>query len=342
LHRLDLLAGLQARLAESGAALEAARAEKESAGQERERLLARLEALGQELQREQDRAAGLAALLAANEKAAPQRPAAEPAEIKRLQGELTLALEEIARLNSALAGLQDSSPLHTPATAAAAPELKRVAAISAELNRPAQSIIDYAGRLLADAGGRLDEPQRRMLERIRLSGERVRSLVEDLHLALQQPAAAPGGRAELAAAAQAAMARLAPRAAGRQLNLRQEIPAGLPALDLDPAALERLLLILLGEAVNAAPARGEVVLQAALQRETGQPDYLLIQVANGGNPLPAARGLAEALHGRLWLDDDPHSTGSRANLLLPVSRPEGADPRNGTSPSRPHPAVEEQ
>src|SRR5690606_31007041 len=106
--------------------------------------------------------------------------------------------------------------------------------------------------------------------------------------------------------------------------------------------LERLLLILLGEAVNAAPARGEVVLQAALQRETGQPDYLLIQVANGGNPLPAARGLAEALHGRLWLDDDPHSTGSRANLLLPVSRPEGADPRNGTSPSRPHPAVEEQ
>ncbi len=352
LHRLDLLDGLQTRLAEKDEALRAAlreaAAENESAGAERGRLLSQFESLRQELDRERARAEGLAALLAASETAAQEKAASAaaqvPAEVERLQGELTLALEEIARLDGALTGLQARSS-QTAAGTHPGPEAERVAAIAAELNRPAQSISEYAGRLLAEAGGGLDEPQRRMLERIRLSGERMRSLVEDLRRALEQPAAAPDGRAELAAAANAALARLAPRAAGRQLNLRQEIPAGLPALHLDPGALERLLLVLLGEAVHTAPAQGEIVLQAELQQESGQPDYLLIQVANGGNPLPAARGLAESLNGRLWLDDDPKSGSSRANLLLPVSQPERVEPRNGVAAARTaqagKPAVEE-
>jgi signal transduction histidine kinase len=342
LHRYDLLAEQQSRLVDNEAALQSAHQERETAEQELKRLLSQLETLRQEAEQDRTHAAGLAALLKAQEsllnRPTPAQEASATAEIKRLQGELTLALEEIARLNSA-AGPETASH----------PAAKRIASIAREFNRPADSVIEYASLLLNGASGDLDNRQRKYLERIKISGERLRSLVNDLLGAVSLSSGSAAGRAELPAVLARTKGRLSPQIDAKQLDLRHDYPINLPSVSADASALERLLLLLLGDAVNAAPPQGEIELSAQLQRKSGEPDYILLQIRDQGpiipeadipllfnqgtaedNPKPprslaAARAQAEAFHCKLWFDSDP-SYGNRASLLIPVEPAEGNQP----------------
>jgi signal transduction histidine kinase len=330
LHRVDSLAAARAGLAQSLTELEASRSE-------RDRLQAQLDALRVQAEKDRSQAESLAALL----KAQPEAP---PAGISNLQGELRLALEEIARLTTALAQAQAEEPrlpaangrLESPALPG-----EKLASIAGELSRPAASVVEYASLLLNGSPSALDTSQRRFLERIKASGERMRSLVEELHGALTAPVTRPPGRVDLPAAVEAAASRASAAYQEKDLILRRDLPSDLPAITADSATLERLLYALLEDAAAATPQSGLVSLSARLQQETGQPDYLLVRVTDGGEAIPtgelsrlltdtasaaqasgrslaSARARAEALHGRLWVDSHTGG-GNTVNLLLPLS-----------------------
>lgn len=297
----------------------------------------------------QTRLAELEAELADLREAKKPRGAAE---INQLEKELRITLEDVARLQNQLAeanmrvleleqgGRSDRSN----------EQAEVVASISQELRQPMSSIIGYTDLLLGESVGIPGALQRKFVERVKASTERIGSLIDDLI----QMTTLESGLADLKSEAvdlngiiDNAVSYTSSQIRERNISLRLDLPRSLSPIHADREALQQILIHLLQNAGAASPLEGNVTLKVKTRVEEDQ-EYVLIQVTDSGGGispedlprvftrlyradnvliqgvgdtgvgLSIARTLTESQHGRIWVESEP-GVGSTFSVLLPIA-----------------------
>jgi signal transduction histidine kinase len=339
-------------------------------------LLAQLDSLQQKAAQEQARAEGLAALITVQEAEHQAQNATdnvlgwyELSEDDLRSGqtsqdssefdvedadELRIALEEKAdwqvELAASLSDVTSSDELASPSTAANLDSDQPLLSLSQELRQPVSSILGYADVLLTESVGIISSRQRKLIERIKTSSERLETLVTDLlrqtgggddadSLAIE-PLSLVGVVEEATSLATLALKK-------KKVSLHLEIPPELPNIMADRAALLRVLLHLLQNAAAASPRSGQVTLAVQTGVDNGNIDNVLLQISDQGPGIPAAqlsrlfspgqssqekqagasfdlpalKVTVEDMGGRIWVDSEVDQ-GSTFNLLLTLASPE--------------------
>jgi signal transduction histidine kinase len=269
----------------------------------------------------------------------------------QLENELRMTLVEMARLQNQLAEsntkiLQlESKPTGKIST----DQAEVIASISQELRQPMSSIIGYADLLLGESVGILGALQRKFIERIRTSTERIGSLVDDLIQITTMQAGLVTAKPEsvdLNLIIDNAMAYTSSQMREKNITLRIDIPENLNPLHADREALQQILIHLLQNAGAVTPVEGSVTLRVRTQKEGGN-DHVIIQVSDTGGGIPKedlprvfsrlyraenaliqgvgdtgvglsiAKTLTDAQDGRIWVDTEM-GTGSTFSVSLPL------------------------
>ena len=211
-----------------------------------------------------------------------------------VEGELRLALEEIARLNSALSDAdQQILNLQNQMDTSHLPSGQNQAFIATiqELRQSMAAVIGYTDFLLAELVGILGGMQRKFLERVKVSTERMNRLVESLvsmtslkdgrHLIKFEPV-------DLKEVVSEALANTDDLLREKSIALKLDLPEEPPPLETDRVALQQMVTNLLENAIQATPPSGEVSLCAALEKDDQERSYYLIQVADKGGGIAVA------------------------------------------------------
>ncbi len=280
-------------------------------------------------------------------------PVAESPSASKVDGELILALEEIAYLRSALAEAETKLHRLRHSFAQAEGDQKReqevlLTSIAGELRQNLAGMLGYTDLLLKETYGILGEKQKRSLERIRLSVERMQRVVEDLSHLHDQTRDQEMGSPEVVELVSfirhvvdefcAQHKEYAPIA----MQLPQE---NVPILA-DKPTLTAVLCGLMENACLVSGSEGEVQLSLSLDRQELEEDFALIQIQDSGEGIPAENlamvfstrsihyklpGLGidlsrlldikesvERMGGRIWVDNTP-PRGATFSMLFPVA-----------------------
>jgi signal transduction histidine kinase len=269
----------------------------------------------------------------------------------QLENDLRMTLSEMAHLQNQLA--ESNTKLleleSKPSGKISTDQAEVVASISQELRQPMSSIIGYADLLLGESVGILGALQRKFIERIRTSTERIGGLVDDL---IQMTTLEAGLVAtnpvsvDLNLIIDNAMAYTSSQMREKNITLRIDIPENLQPLHADREALQQILIHLLQNAGAATPVEGSVTLRVRTQKEAGS-EYVIIQVSDTGGGIPKedlsrvfsrlyraenaliqgvgdtgvglsiAKTLTDAQGGRIWVDSEM-GTGSTFSVSLPL------------------------
>lgn len=280
-------------------------------------------------------------------------PVVPTAEDGQLEAELKLTLGEVARLQNTLAdaNMKVLELEKRSSGSMSSDQAEVIASISQELRQPMSSIIGYTDLLLGESVGILGALQRKFIERIKASTERIGSLIEDL---IQITTIGTGLMAlkpeaiDLNLIIDNAMAYTSSQLRERNITLRIDLPKSTEHIFADREALQQILIHLLQNAGAASPVEGTVTLRVRTEKQD-ENDFVLIQVADTGGGIPTediprvfsrlyradnvliqgvgdtgvglsiAKTLTEAQGGRIWVDSEI-GVGATFSVLLPVSQ----------------------
>jgi signal transduction histidine kinase len=271
----------------------------------------------------------------------------------QIENELRLTLEEVAHLQNQLAEAnirlmeaEKGVPLSRSTEQA-----EVVASISQELRQPMSSIVGYTDLLLGESVGILGALQRKFVERIKASTERIGNLIDDLiqvttlETGLNELKPEP---VDLNTIIDNAMSYTSSQVREKNISMHLDLPKNVAAIYADREALQQILIHLLQNAGSASPVEGTVDLKVQTQMEDSK-EYVLIQVSDTGGGIPAedinrvftrlyradnvliqgvgdtgvglsiAKTLTEAQKGRIWVDSKM-GVGSTFSVLLPIAR----------------------
>ncbi|MDW8325594.1 MAG: ATP-binding protein [Anaerolineales bacterium] len=281
------------------------------------------------------------------------------AELSKQTQQLTELQKQLAETERKLAETRALLPTLTDDTTRPflpAASLEIIASLSQELRQPMAAIVGYTELLLGESVGILGALQRKFLERIKASCERMQTLLSDLiHIAdidsgvLQLTPES----VDVLSVIEDAIMSCSAQFREKGINLRLDVADSLPSLSADRDALRQIVLHLLSNAGNASGVEGEVLLKV---REEVSPAYngqpasaVLISVRDsGGGIAPAdqprvfnrfwradapliaglgetgvglsiAKALVEAHGGRIWFTTEL-GKGSTFTVLLPTDR----------------------
>jgi signal transduction histidine kinase len=273
----------------------------------------------------------------------------------QMENELRLTLGEVARLQNTLAeaNMKILELEKRSSGSMSSDQAEVIASISQELRQPMSSIIGYTDLLLGESVGILGALQRKFIERIKASTERIGSLIEDL---IQITTIGTGLMAlkpeaiDLNLIIDNAMAYTSSQLRERNITLRIDLPKSTEHIYADREALQQILIHLLQNAGAASPVEGTVTLRVRTEKQDDN-NFVLIQVADTGGGIPTedlprvfsrlyradnvliqgvgdtgvglsiAKTLTEAQHGRIWVDSEI-GVGATFSVLLPVSQAE--------------------
>jgi signal transduction histidine kinase len=375
------LATLQNALGESQQALAEARKESETLQAEMVELQSRLQTLQEEGEINRAKAESLAALVATQSEAGrssplagagaipvgtplveskplrkiPQEQAEPSPEPEFMEGELRLALQEVAQLKSALSEADQRTLALKNQLAGEMPSdehYEEIATIVQEMRQPMSSILGYTDFLLGESIGILGALQRKFLERIKMLTDRMNRLVTELTrlTSAQMNGEKPitEGGVDLYSAVEGAISESMEALRDKDIKLRVDCPENLPLVNAAEDAIRQVLVNLIDNAKEVTPESGEVALRASLQGNDYQRPYILIQVVDqgggipadyiprvfsrfgyaNGKPIPGTGGksshlsvvkmLVENSGGRIWVDSQA-DVGATFSILLPVS-----------------------
>ncbi len=267
--------------------------------------------------------------------------------------DLRIALEEVARLQNQLAAanLRIVEAEKGVATAHTTEQAEVVASISQELRQPMSSIVGYTDLLLGESVGILGTLQRKFVERIKASTERIGSLIDDLiqvttlETGLHELKPEP---VDLDSIIDNAMSYTSSQIREKNISMHLDLPKNVSPIYADREALQQILIHLLQNAGAASPIEGTVDLRVLTKTEDSR-EYVLIQVSDTGGGIPAedlgrvfsrlyradnvliegvgdtgvglsiAKTLTEAQKGRIWVDSQP-GVGATFSVLLPIAK----------------------
>jgi signal transduction histidine kinase len=271
----------------------------------------------------------------------------------QLEGELRLTLEEVARLQNQIAeaNMRIIEAEKGASVTRSTEQAEVVASISQELRQPMSSIVGYTDLLLGESVGILGALQRKFVERIKSSTERIGSLIDDLiHITtletgLNEREPEP---VDFNQVIDNAMSYTSSQVREKNISMHLDLPKNMSSVYADREALQQILIHLLQNAGSASPVEGTVRLKVQTKTEDGK-EYILIQVTDTGGGIPAedmqrvftrlyradnvliqgvgdtgvglsiAKTLTEAQKGRIWVESQM-GTGSTFSVLLPIAR----------------------
>jgi signal transduction histidine kinase len=271
----------------------------------------------------------------------------------QIENELRLTLEEVARLQNQLAeaNMRIIEAEKGVTSARSTEQAEVVASISQELRQPMSSIVGYTDLLLGESVGILGALQRKFVERIKASTERIGNLIDDLiqvttlETGLNDLKPEP---VDLNAIIDNAMSYTSSQVREKNISMHLDLPKNVAAIYADREALQQILIHLLQNAGSASPVEGTVHLKVQTQVEDSK-EFVLIQVSDTGGGIPAedinrvftrlyradnvliqgvgdtgvglsiAKTLTEAQKGRIWVESKM-GVGSTFSVLLPIAR----------------------
>jgi signal transduction histidine kinase/uncharacterized membrane protein YwzB len=274
-----------------------------------------------------------------------------PGNFEQMESELHQSLEEVARMQNELADanakiLEMEQHPEAPITLE---QVEVIASISQELRQPMSSIAGYTDLLMGESVGILGALQRKFIERIKASTERISSLLDDL---IQISTLETGkmefrpGPIDLNLIIDNAMAYTSMQIREKNITLRLDIPDSSPHVQTDRDAFQQILIHLLQNATAATQAEGVITLRVRMQHEEEQ-HFISVQVTDTGGGIASediplvfarryraehsliqglgdtgvglsiAKTLVEAQGGRIWVETEA-GNGSTFSILLPV------------------------
>jgi signal transduction histidine kinase len=289
------------------------------------------------------------------------RPSME--EVEQLRQELRAALADLARIPSTLSK-SDQQMLETQLSAVKSLDklqpTELITSIAQDFRQPLSSIVGYTDLLLGESVGLLGAMQRKFLERVKASTERLGMLMNEL----VQVITIDGGVVDqtlvsvnLKPVIDEAIGNISAQIKEKNITLDVDLPDKLPAIRANQDALQQILNNLLENACLASSVDGEIRVSGSLEQVEGEEPYMLISVADQGggidnsdlprvflrrykmeNPLiqgvgdtgvglSIVKSLVELLKGRAWVDTE-QGVGSTFSVLLPLA---GERPNNSTS-----------
>ncbi|MCU0486123.1 MAG: ATP-binding protein [Anaerolineales bacterium] len=381
----EVLANIVTRIQATGegsttvARLRETAAESQQAAVEARRELGELQLkadrLNQQLIEARSQAESLANLIASQEtreqpirqsSAAGEAPGEE---VKHLEAELAASLQEMAVLKNLLAvkdremlEMKAHQPTRQPVQAGpevepASEQAEVIASLAQELRQPMSSIMGYTDLLLGESVGLIGATQRKFLERVKASIERMGGLVDDLIQTITMSDSTlelSPTLVDLNTILDDAVANSIARLREKNILLRMDLPERLPLVCADRDALQQILIHLLQNAGAATPVEGEILLRARIEQKEDEPAFVLVQVSDSGGGIPAAdmprvfsrlyradnaliqgvgdtgvglsivKALVEAHGGRVWVDS-VMDVGSTFSVLLPLSNGNGRE-----------------
>lgn len=271
-----------------------------------------------------------------------------------VEAEMRLTLEEMAHLQNSLVDANNRiTELEKQIeTGERTPDEERemIASIYQELRQPLSSIVGYTDLLLGESVGILGALQRKFLERIKSSSDRLRNLIDDLlRLSNLQSSALELSPQEvtLEEVIDQALAETSSFLRDKSITLQLDLPEELPSLNVDRDAIQQILVQLIQNAGTVTPVEGTVSLKVEVsESESTQPvvsiqisdmgggispedlprvfsrryraDNALIQgIGDTGVGLSIVKTLVEAHGGRIWVDTNS-GEGSTFCVLLPL------------------------
>lgn len=270
----------------------------------------------------------------------------------QVENELRLTLEQVAHLQNQLAeaNMRIVEVEKASAAARSSEQSEVVASISQELRQPMSSIMGYTDLLLGESVGTLGSLQRKFVERIKASTERIGGLIDDLiqittlETGLNELKPEP---VNLDLVIDNAMSQTSSQIREKNISMHLDLPKNVAPIYADREALQQILIHLLQNAGAASPLEGTVHLKVQTKNEDSK-EYVLIQVTDTGGGIPTedlgrvfsrlyradnvliqgvgdtgvglsiAKALTEAQKGRIWVESEP-GVGSTFSVLLPIA-----------------------
>jgi len=284
-----------------------------------------------------------------------------PQEIDIIESELGLTLEEATHLRSALA--EADQKIHSLEQSLSTSiysdeQAERAATIVQELRQPLSSILGYTELLLSESVGILGALQRKFIDRIKSSSERMGTLIEEL-TSLDPVHGGDFGVAskplDLSSVVIEAITHAEAAMQAKNITLNLKVPKQMPQLFADRDAIVQVLIHLLQNAAAASPEDSETSLRAQVIEGEEYLDYVLIQVSDMGEGIPVddlprvfsslyradgadiqgightdvdlsiVKTLVEIHNGRIWVESE-QGKGSIFSILLPVSTTAASTP----------------
>jgi signal transduction histidine kinase len=286
-----------------------------------------------------------------------------PIDAAQAKEELRLALEQVAVLQTKLDTAQQAmleTSAQQPGAGIPAEQVELLASIAQELRQPLSSVLGYTDLLLGESVGLLGALQKKFLERVRNSTERMNKLVDDLIRIAELDRSGYSVQrkpVDLSAVIDDALSLLRKQMQEKRIALRVNLPRLMPQLNTDRDALQQILYHLLQNADAATPAEGAITLRAVVEEQADLGEFVLIQVSDSGGGIPEedlprvfsrvyrttnpvlpgvgdsgvglniAETLTLALGGRIWVESQA-GVGATFSVLLPLE-PEKAPPAIG-------------
>jgi len=270
----------------------------------------------------------------------------------QVESELQSTLKEVARLQNQLAeaNIKIIEAEKGSTVIRSNEQAEVVASISQELRQPMSSIVGYTDLLLGESVGILGALQRKFVERIKASTERIDNLINDLiqvttlETGLNELKPEP---VDLNLIIDNAMSYTSSQVREKNISLHLDLPKNMAPIHADREALQQILIHLLQNAGAASPNEGTVYLRVQTKTEEGK-DYVMLQVSDTGGGIPAeemsrvftrlyradnvliqgvgdtgvglsiAKTLTEAQKGRIWVETEM-GKGSTFSVLLPIA-----------------------
>jgi signal transduction histidine kinase len=223
------------------------------------------------------------------------------------------------------------------------------------------SLIGYTDLLLSESVGILGALQRKFLERIKASTERMGGLIEDLAhvtaLDSQQQALTPAP-IDILSVIHEAVANTESQRRSKNISLELKLAEPMPELRADREALQQILANLLQNAGAASPAGGKVSLRARVENGEEENDFVFLQITDSGGgiqpdelprlfsslyhaetallsgagdtgiSLAVVKSLIEAHGGRIWVDSEM-GKGCTFSVVLPIVSSASDNGRSG-------------
>jgi signal transduction histidine kinase len=225
-----------------------------------------------------------------------------------------------------------------------------ISSIAQELRQPMSSIGGYTDLMISESVGVLGALQRKFLERVKASTDRMNHLIGDLiqittlesgNLALTPQAI------ELMDVIDEAIEVTSTQFREKKITLRVDLPHKLPKMNTDKDALHQIMLHLLLNAGAAVPVEGEIFIKAEAS-EKNDEEIIRIEVTDTGGGIPKedlprvfsrlyradnpliqgvgdtgvglsiAKTLTEALGGRIWVESEL-GVGSTFSVMMPIT-----------------------
>ncbi|MCC6260210.1 MAG: hypothetical protein IT311_05045 [Anaerolineales bacterium] len=266
--------------------------------------------------------------------------------------DLKATLQELAHLQNDLA--EANMKVHElekgHATTKSTEQAEIIASISQELRQPLSSVIGYTDLLLGESVGILGALQRKFVERIKSSTERIHNLIDDLiHISTLETELndLKLEAVDLNMVIDNVMSYTSSQVREKNISMHLDLPKQLAPIQADREALQQILIHLLQNAGAATPLEGTIRLKVQTRTEDGL-DFILLQVTDSGVGIPPedlsrvftrlfradnvliqgvgdtgiglsiAKSLTEAHHGRIWVESET-GVGSTFSVLLPIA-----------------------